>query len=141
MKSSEFTVRGFGLKLFLISTFIFFTLLFPVVLKAANDAGSKEAEIAQKEAELKKVEENLKRTNIRVQALHLKSVQGTISSAERSMLQQNMVKKKKLEKDKKRLEEELKALREGREPSAVEKKEPGKPQGIPYGKPPVSYSY
>ena len=141
MKSSEFTVRGFELKLFLISTFIFFTLLFPAILKAANEAGSKDAEIAQKEAELKKVEENLKRTNIRVQALHLKSVQGTITSDQRSMLQQNMVKKRKLERDKKRLEDELKSLREGKEPSAVEKNEPEKPQGIPYGKPPSSYSY
>ena len=95
MKSSELTARGFELKLFLIFTFTFFTLLFPAVLKAANDAGTKEAEIAQKEAELNKVEENLKRTNIRIQNLHLKSVQGTINSAERSMLQQNMVKKKK----------------------------------------------
>lgn len=57
------------------------------------------------------------------------------------MLQQNMVKKRKLVKDKNRLEEELKALREGKEPPAVEKKEPEKPQGIPYGKPPGSYSY
>ena len=57
------------------------------------------------------------------------------------MLQQNMVKKKKLVKDKKRLEEELKALREGKEPPAIEKKEPEKPQGVPYGKPPGSYSY
>jgi cell division protein FtsB len=141
MKSSEFTVRGFELRLFLISTLICFTLLFPAVLKAANDAGSKESEIAKKEAELKTVEENLKRTNIRVQNLHFKSLQGTISSAERSMLQQNMVKKRKLVKDKNRLEEELKALREGKEPPAAEKKEPEKPQGIPYGKPPGSYSY
>ena len=141
MKSSEFTVRGFELKLFLISTFICFTLPFPAVLKAANDAGSKDTEIAQKEAELKKIEEDLQRTNIRVQNLFMRSTQGTITAPERSMLQQNMVKKKKLEKDKKRLEEELKALREGREPSALEKKEPEKPQGIPYGKPPGSYSY
>ncbi|NCO84103.1 MAG: hypothetical protein COZ31_00210 [Nitrospirae bacterium CG_4_10_14_3_um_filter_44_29] len=139
MKSSEFTVRGFELKLFLISTFIFFTLLFPAVLKAANDASSKDAEIAQKEAELNKVEENLKRTNIRIQNLHLKSVQGTISSPERSMLQQNAVKKRKLVKDKNRLEGELKALREGEEPSAVEKKEPEKMQGPPIGKPPGTY--
>lgn len=141
MKSSEFTARGFELKLFLISTFICFTLFFPAVLKAANDAGSKEAEITQKEAELNKVEENLKRTNIRVQNLFMRSTQGTITAPERSMLQQNMVKKKKLEKDKKRLEEELKALREGKEPPAVEKKETEKPQGIPYGKPPGSYLY
>ena len=105
MKSSEFTVRGFELKLFLVFTFIFFTLLFPAVLKAANDTGTKEAEIAQKEAELNKVEEDLKRTNIRIQNLHFKSLQGTISSAERSMLQQNMVKKRKLVKDKNRLED------------------------------------
>ncbi|RJQ39912.1 MAG: hypothetical protein C4550_04360 [Nitrospiraceae bacterium] len=141
MKSSEFTVRGFELKLFLIFTFIFFTLLFPAVLKAANDTGTKEAEIAQKEAELNKVNEDLKRTNIRIQNLHLKSVRGTISSAERSMLQQNMVKKKKLVKDKNRIEEELKALRDGKEPSAAEKMEPVKPQGPPIGKPPGSYSY
>ena len=124
MKSSEFTVRGFELKLFLISTFICFTLLFPAVLKAANDTGSKDTEIAQKEAELKKVEENLKRTNIRVQNLFMRSTQGTITAPERSMLQQNMVKKKKLEKDKKRLEEELKALREGKEPLPEDKKGP-----------------
>ena len=141
MKNSGFTLRGFELKFFLIFAFTLFALLFPAVSKAANDAGSKDTEIAQKEAELNKVEEDLKRTNIRVQNLHFKSLQGTISSAERSMLQQNMVKKRKLVKDKNRLEEELKALREGKEPSAVEKKETEKPQGVPYGKPPGSYSY
>ena len=65
--------QGFELKLFLISTFICFTLPFPAVLKAANDTGSKDTEIVQKEAELKKVEENLKRTNIRVQNLFMRS--------------------------------------------------------------------
>ena len=36
------TVRGFELKLFLVSTFIF-SRCFPAVLRAANDAGSKES--------------------------------------------------------------------------------------------------
>ena len=71
-------------------------------------------EIAQKEAELKKTEEDLKRTMVRIQNLWDKSLKGTITSEERSMLQQNMVKKRKLEDDKKRLEDELKALREKR---------------------------
>jgi len=71
--------------------------------------------ISQKEEELRQVEEDLQRTMIRIQALYGKSGKGTISSDERSMLQQNMVKKKKLEDDKKRLENELKALREEKE--------------------------
>ncbi len=69
-------------------------------------------EISQKETELKKVEGDLLTTKVRIQALYSKSVKGTITSEERSMLQQNMVKKRKLEDDKKRLEDELKALYE-----------------------------
>jgi hypothetical protein len=113
----------------------------PDVKKQADDGDKKSDEITRKEAELKSIEEDLQRTNIRVQNLFMRSTQGTITTPERSMLQQNMVKKRKLEDDKKRVEEELKALREGKEPSAVEKKEPSKPQESPYGKPPGSYSY
>lgn len=74
----------------------------------------KSDEAAQKEAELKRLEEDLQRTMVRVQVLYNKSVKGTITTEERSMLQQNMAKKKNLEEDKKRLVEELKALKEGR---------------------------
>lgn len=84
----------------------------PDIKKQADDGDKKSDEITQKEAELKKIEEDLQRTNVRVQNLFLKSTQGTITAPERSMLQQNMVKKRKLESNKKKLEDELKELRE-----------------------------
>jgi hypothetical protein len=68
--------------------------------------------IAKKEAELKKVEEEYKKTMIRIQSLYLKSSKGTITDDERSMLQQNMAKKRKIEDEKKTLEEELKKLKD-----------------------------
>ena len=71
----------------------------------------KAQEIASKESELRRVEGELLTTRARIQNLYGKSVSGTISDAERSMLQQNMMRKRKLEAEKKKLEEELKALR------------------------------
>ncbi|MEK6581021.1 MAG: hypothetical protein AAB017_01215 [Nitrospirota bacterium] len=67
----------------------------------------KNQEIARKESELRKVEGELLTTRARIQNLYINAS----SDAERSMLQQNMMRKRKLEAEKKRLEEELKALR------------------------------
>lgn len=79
-----------------------------------DETDPKAQEISRKESELKKVEGDLLTTRARIQNLFGKSSSGTISAEERSMLQQNMMRKRKLENEKKRLEEELKALREGR---------------------------
>ena len=68
----------------------------------------KAQEIASKESELRKVEGALLTTRARIQNLFINAS----SDAERSMLQQNMMRKRKLEDEKKRLEEELKALRQ-----------------------------
>lgn len=72
------------------------------------EADKKAQEIAQKEAELKRVEGELLTTRARIQNLYINAS----SDAERSMLQQNMMRKRKLEAEKKRLEDELKALRQ-----------------------------
>ncbi|MCE5195105.1 MAG: hypothetical protein LLF28_06590 [Nitrospiraceae bacterium] len=69
-------------------------------------------ELERKKAELAGVEAELKKTMIRVQALNNKSVSGTLTPADKSMFQQNMVRKRKLESDKKRLEDEIKALQQ-----------------------------
>lgn len=68
----------------------------------------KNQEIALKESELRRVEGELLTTRARIQNLYINAS----SDAERSMLQQNMMRKRKLENEKKRLEEELKALRQ-----------------------------
>lgn len=68
----------------------------------------KDQEIARKESELRRVEGELLTTRARIQNLYINAS----SDAERSMLQQNMMRKRKLEDEKKRLEEELKALRQ-----------------------------
>ena len=68
----------------------------------------KNQEIARKESELRRVEGELLTTRARIQNLYINAS----SDAERSMLQQNMMRKRKLEDEKKRLEEELKALRQ-----------------------------
>ena len=68
----------------------------------------KAQEIASKESELRKVEGALLTTRARIQNLFINAS----SDAERSMLQQNMMRKRKLEDEKKKLEDELKALRQ-----------------------------
>lgn len=68
----------------------------------------KNQEIARKESEIRRVEGELLTTRARIQNLYINAS----SDAERSMLQQNMMRKRKLEDEKKRLEEELKALRQ-----------------------------
>lgn len=67
----------------------------------------KNQEIARKESELRRVEGELLTTRARIQNLYINAS----SDAERSMLQQNMMRKRKVEAEKKKLEEELKALR------------------------------
>jgi len=133
MKSRKVKVNGFEFKLLLILFFILSLLIFPAVSKAQSETASKEAEIEKKEAELKKVNEDLRRTRVRIQNLYDRSRKGTISADERVMLQQNMHKRRKLVKEKQQLESDLKALHEGKEPSAIEKKLPGKPEGVPIG--------
>ncbi|TAL28700.1 MAG: hypothetical protein EPN94_00220 [Nitrospirae bacterium] len=76
-----------------------------------EEPDKKSQEIARKEAELKKVEGDLLTTRARIQNLFGKSSSGSITEAERSMLQQNMMRKRKLEDEKTKLEEELKELR------------------------------
>ncbi|KAF0146089.1 MAG: hypothetical protein FD156_457 [Nitrospirae bacterium] len=72
------------------------------------EADKKAQEIAGKEAELRKIEGELLTTRARIQNLYINAS----SDAERSMLQQNMMRKRKLEAEKKKLEDELKALRQ-----------------------------
>lgn len=76
------------------------------------EADKKNQEISGKESELRRVEGELLTTRARIQNLFGKSSSGTISDEERSMLQQNMMRKRKLEAEKKRLEDELKKLRQ-----------------------------
>lgn len=80
-----------------------------------NVTNKRLAEISKKESELEKIEEDLRRTRLRIQVLYDKSVNSTITSAERQMLQQNMLKKRKLKDDKAKLEEELKPLLDEKE--------------------------
>lgn len=87
----------------------------PVTKPHPAEIGKKSAEIKQKETALRKIEEDLNKTMIRIQSLYSKIGKGTITADERSMLQQNMVKKRRLEDDKEKLKEELKTLLEEKE--------------------------